>query len=79
MGAEEICRLNLTHPIGKFGAFWMDFWIIESVHIFLHRIRLKDSFSQNIINFHKIGAEYGPPKGFGARTIFFGPIRGDKS
>ena len=74
-GAEEICRPNPTHPINRFGALWIYFWIIywavHDLYLFsLHRIRLDDSFGQNIINFHKIWAEYGAVKGFGSWSIF---------
>ncbi len=41
-----------------------------SVPIFPYRIRLEDSFGQNIINFHKIWAEYGAVKGFCSCTFF---------
>ncbi len=41
---------------------------------FLHRIRLENSFCQNIIFFHKIWAEYRAVKGFGSWTIFLTTI-----
>ncbi len=38
-GAEEICRLNPTHLIGRFGAFWTDvliiYWAVHDLYIFL--------------------------------------------
>ncbi len=75
---KHTCHLNPTHPIDRFGALWIDFWVtywaIQNLLVFfLHRIRLEDSFGQTIINFHKIGAEYGAIKGFGSWTFFFDP------
>ena len=60
------------------GTFWMSFWIIywavQNLYLFFpHRIRLDDSFGQNIMFFHKIWAEYGAVKGFGSWAIFFDP------
>ena len=37
----------------------------ESVPIFPHRMRLEDSFGQDIVNFHELCADNGLLKGFG--------------
>ena len=57
--------------LANFGQIlWIIYWAVQKLYtFFLHRIRLEDSFGQNIINFHKIWAEYGPFKGFGSCTI----------
>ena len=73
-------QVDCLPPALRWTDFWIIYWAVQVLYTcFPHRIRLDDSFGQNIINFHKIWAEYGAVKGFGSWTFFWGPRRGEKS